>query len=389
MKLILIIFTMLFALAIVSAQDEATALEVITADNVDKLVEISFIDLETDDYKTTVLDASAQRLALAQEDGTVRLIDLISGETVQQFTTSASEYHTLQFSSDSGRLMVSSVVNDGRIYDIWDTTTGELLAKQQDAGRYDFAFDSALNIMWLMEFTSAGSKLVVKDALTGEIYVEVKNIDFGTKWNADGTRLLIEDNDDNIYLIDALSGDILATVEVGNPRRFPVAHGFSADESQFWLGYEDLNQDTGLPYGTVRFFDATTGEPVREIVDMTGRVESILWVDSGQKAFLIGHSRDNQNTLTRFWNMQSETSLMSLSGVGRAVITLAPDKTLVAIGDSLRKGVFLYDISEDTVQALRELFITRAQQIMFAPDGKWLAVLDVGGVRVLGVPVES
>ncbi|MFE7077366.1 WD40 repeat domain-containing protein, partial [Streptomyces sp. NPDC057620] len=177
----------------------------------------------TDSVSSVAFSPDGQLLATGSDDGTVRLWDPASGETVHTLTGHTNSVRSVAFSPDSQLLAAGS--NDGTVQ-LWDPTSGETV-----------------------------------HTLTGHTN-SVRSVAF----SPDSQLLATGSNDGTVRLWDPASGETVHTLTGHTDWVRSVA--FSPDGQFLAAGSDD---------GTVRLWDPASGETVHTLTGHTDWVRSVAF----------------------------------------------------------------------------------------------------------------
>lgn len=191
---------------------------------------------------------NGDRVAVAQDD--VEVWDVATGQLLYRESEHRNFIFQIAWNPDGTQLATASVDNSVKI---WSAATGEVLST-----------------MWVI--TDTGSMPV------SEAYVSADSV----SWNPDGTKLVFGAEDGSVRIWDrtVLSGAEVSTVW-GDPT--VLQEHEEAVWAVAWSPTGDLIASGSLD-GTVRFWNATTGEQIEVIqVGTNVQVNSVAWSPDGSK----------------------------------------------------------------------------------------------------------
>ncbi len=227
----------------------------------------------------------------------IKLIDLATGQAVQELTGSPGWVYALAFSADGTCLASASEENCVRL---WDVRTGKL-----------------------MRTVPVGPE--------GECYV------FSIALSPTGTQLVAGSNRPQVSLCDLTSGLPLRMLEGHHQRSWVHAVAFSPDGRTFASGGS-----------AIIVWDAATGQAVHTLRGHSNIVESVAFSADGTR--LASASRDHGVAL---WDVESGEQIWRHPGHGPAHwLAVSPDGSLIA-ADSPSRHAVLWDAQ--TGQQLRTI----------------------------------
>ena len=195
------------------------------------------------------VSADGQRAVSGSDDGTVRIWDLTSGQAVHTLTGHHGFVTAVAISADGQR----AVSGDGRRVQVWDLTTGKLVA----SGRHFYAtlFGTGPHVSISADGQRVvyvgGRRVRVLDLATGK---EVRTLTGHHGWvtavaiSADGQRAVSGSDDGTVRAWDLTSGQAVHTLT--GHHGWVKAVAISADGRLAVSGGDD---------GTVRVWDLATG----------------------------------------------------------------------------------------------------------------------------------
>lgn len=149
------------------------------------------VELDGKDYSQAFISPNGQLLALGMEDGSIEIIELVSGEVLHRFESDFQSQEYLIWSPDSSLLASTGFAPT---LQVWDVTSGEVKFRWESG---DSSFPS---ISWSPDNgkIAAGffeGQLIIFDSENGN---QIGSIDIGTQivdisWSPDGNRLAIAD----------------------------------------------------------------------------------------------------------------------------------------------------------------------------------------------------
>jgi WD40 repeat protein len=308
---------------------------------------------------------NGSRIASGSSDGTVRVWDSITGQTLAELKGDPAGVMSVAFSPDGTRLATGTWDGASKV---WDVTTGQAvltfegnprgvshMAYSPDGTRLATAGSDAVIRMWdpatgrkvgelvghvgavswvaispdgtRLATTSADQTCRVWDAATGRTLIELKgNTDWLTSvtFSPDGHRLATACWDGKARVWDVATGRPL--VELSGHAHGLTEVTFSPDGHQLATASADQ---------TVRVWDATTG---RSLVELTGHVDRVT---------CVGFSPDGTRIVTGSWD--KEVRVWD-AATGRGVVEHKRQPALVSVGLSSDSNRLVTAGSDQKVQ---------------------------------------
>ena len=275
--------------------------------------------------------------------------------------------HSLVISNILGRAFVSPsgrwvVVSEGTTKRIWDVTSGRPLERR----------------------------------------LEAEGVSGTSAWSSDETRLATTEKDGtNVYLLEALSGRLLAPPLQHSNKVVKVAF----DPTGRWLatGTEILRDESIFPpnnqfrpgdyvVGQARIWNAATGQPLTDWIDLDDPGYGIEFNPDGSAVAVFGigehsdRSADQQNSVRvielpsgreRFAPLLQMNALQSAS--------FSPDGRYLATGNADRSVTVWNARTGEAVHRSLKHENDDPQFLRFSPDGAWLAVAGLKEIRLWDV----
>jgi WD40 repeat protein len=305
----------------------------ITVENAVGVDEVTIIENHNEGIYNLAFSRDSILLAFGNEDTTVRLWNVVTGEEETTLGGHTGPVRIISFSPD-GRLLASLtdfVVGDGTIR-IWNTETGdESVVLEYGSGTVAFSPDGQIVALDVcsgqVSFSNSGifcteDRIRLIDVETGSETLTFQEYIEGRIWSLafspDGTLLASGGADGTLRLWEVSTGAEQAILQSLESQIFGVA--FNPEGTLLASARGD---------GVVSLLDVETGE---ELVVLEGHTEPAVGVAFSPDGTLLASTSVDKTV--RLWNVATGSELNILEGHTGAVFSLAfsPDGTLLASG---------------------------------------------------------
>jgi WD40 repeat protein len=273
--------------------------------------------------------ATSDHLATAGTDGTVRIWDAATGETVHVLRGHMGAVNDIDWNPDGTH--IASASTDGTVR-IWQADTGKstqvLRGHTGSVSRVRWSpqLGSAL-LVSVRDYSSKNDHTRVWNAETGEQLAALIGGDSEVReavWNATGVYLAAATDDNEVYLWRPGSWRLLPSAEGDAIAWSPDGAYLAADK----------------PDNSIILWDAAAEAVVRQFIGHTGDVNTIDWDRSDSRRF-ISSGADGK---VRHWSLDDSTATAVIdtdAGDNYGGATLSPDGRYVALWTGWA-GVSLY-----------------------------------------------
>jgi WD40 repeat protein/DNA-binding SARP family transcriptional activator/energy-coupling factor transporter ATP-binding protein EcfA2 len=314
-----------------------------------------------------------QTILLAQSDGYINVLDVETGESMQQALTRGGSLSSIAV-SDDGRLAVLG--HYGGTLSLWDVTRGEVI--QDYIGHVGQVLSVAMSGDGRYVLSGGQDGLMrLRDLQNGALIrlqhlaVGAPNIDVNPQ---DGRQVLSGFEDGTLQLWDAASGAPQLSLEGhtdmiwGGVEFSPDGRTALSGAGNVFVGSSDDN--------TLRLWDTETGQEIHRLQGHTRPIYGLDMGPDGQMAVSV-----SQDGTTRTWDLAQGHELGQFTLVEKLrprSVAFSPDGRTIAVGTGTRES------DPDTVKAtVRLLDVKTGDEIRhfdgegggvttvaFSPDGQ-------------------
>jgi WD40 repeat protein len=263
----------------------------------------------------------------------------------------------------------------GKSVCFWERATGKLLRRVEFGARYvaDIALTGpGIAVVGETSPSDRDKRATVWlcDPATGAVRTSLP----GAGWRRNGSlspdgRLIASLDGKTLFLHDSTAGQELFRVPVDDHW---MVHSFSPDGKTFAVHY---------PRQTVRVHDATAGAVVRELKVPDQWVGGIVYSPDA-RYLAVASSGDRPSENVTIWDLKDGKQIQRLQSSNGVVADLAfaPDGRHLALASEFRE-IRLVDFHSGK-EIRRFPAAGRYSSLKFSPDGKTLAAIADGGIRL-------
>ena len=309
-----------------------------------------------DNIYSMSVSPNGQPLASYNSDGTVRILDSVTGtllQTITGYTSGAVRF--IMYASHGRALACLSITGD---FQLWDPHTPALI-KSFDTGLHRISCAAYSPDNMTFAYGNESRTLVLFDVDTGERNHTITGAHAeritSVAFSPDGGTLASCGYDKVIHLWNVDTGDLKWTLVGHEQKVYDLAFSPSGDI----LASVSDN-------GTIRVWDVSTGETVKTIAVFAGGVNKVVFSPSGD--MLVSSSRDAP---IEFWDVSTGERLKSIKPQQTThAIAFSPDGRRLA--SSHQGEINLWDIGTGERTKTFTGHTDYVFPIAFSPDGKTL-----------------
>jgi WD40 repeat protein len=368
-----------------TAQDKLPNLEPISSANVERLQELARWQAVNNGFVAATFGPDGQTLALALNDGTVRVLNSHSLKLEQVLTGADTAGYELHYSPDGSRLLVALY---RRSYYLWDIKSGKLL------NAYSFQPDEILRsivdpTLKVLALQHADQTVEILDLDTGKERTQIGPVRSlpDPQLSPGGSFLITADEADNVQVWDTLNGKAVFSFRQKIDGDIEGI-GFSPDGTMIWANWHNwlYGRDTSDNQSIIQFWDASSGD---ELFALSGSgAHHRMYFDPTGKMIATAGVNDKLTVTIWVWNLETKQLIGEAGNTGGSLVDFSPDGQLLATASGSAPEVLIWDATMPEILARVLLNIESGSPVppKFSSDGHLF--LTVGAdVRLWGVPI--
>jgi WD40 repeat protein len=339
------------------------------------------------------------RLAVLSEARGALIYDTAGGETLAVLSNPGAQISEITFSPDGRLLAVSYLWSWGMNVglELWDMTVSSPVQVTEiaEVGVQGLVFspdsERLAGLGFIVDGETSGAGVLQWDVESGErlsFFAHplagsredgLSGLMHGAAYSADGSRIVSGRGDGAVFVWDAATGNLLATLG---------GHSGPVTDAAFSLGGL-LATTAGYEDNTVRLWNLDNPtEPIRTMQDPTdNQVYHLAFSPDGR---IVASSAGGGETVVSLWDVATGEQLKRLSqDGGDGSIAFSPDGGLIAVSSMPSDGAYGRGLVQLWSVATGELLHTvelnaPVNSVAFSPDGKVLALGSADGtVRLM------
>ena len=303
---------------------------------------------------TVVCSPDSKTIAAASDDKTILLWDARTGKNLQILMGHTKPIYAVKFSPD-GKTIVSQCGD--KTIRMWNVYTGELI-RTFNAFQGPIAFSPDGNTI-LGTSSSSPRQLQMLNVMTGELIKTLhwRNLVTSAAYSPDGNRIAAGDDGGTIRLWDATTGQTIKTFKAHTEFVHDVV--FSPDGKTLATASRDA---------TMRWWDIHTGENIKTFSEYLGGRPYIKYSPDGNTIAIERHDEG--------WLRDAATGkhLKTLKGHTQYIagIAFSPNKKLIATGSADKTARLWNAHTGENIKTYKGHTHTVYTPV-FSPDGNKLA----------------
>jgi WD40 repeat protein len=317
----------------------------------------------TDAVLTAMFSPDGSRLVTASYDGTARLWDAVTGDARAELNGHGGTVYTARFDPNGTAVVTAGQDGTARV---WDAATGSELEVLSGHTRpvYDAAFSPDGRSVVTASDDGTARIWQVRTGASVAVLVGHEEGVYAAAFSPDGSRILTASEDGTARIWDAADGAQIAVLRAGEVALNGAS--FSADGELVVTASED---------GTARIWDAETGSLRATLRGHRGEVNAAIFSSDGSLVLTSG-----SDSSARVWDVASGQLLTILRGHEGEVLSgsFSESGLVVTAGED---GVArVWDpLSSGSILSEEEGFVA---QVAFTPDGDRIVTASDAGVRI-------
>jgi WD40 repeat protein/serine/threonine protein kinase len=261
---------------------------------------------------------NGERIASASADGTLRLWDAATGETIQRFTGHSAAVNDVAISRNGLQVLSASADGSARV---WDVASGEVIASVRPADGSG---------MLTAEFSPDGLAALIGDA-TGNVYLwnltANENLQtfaghsapiYDTAYSPRGSTFISAAGDTTMRLWSVNTGQEVRRLLGHEARVYTVA-----------IGPDGTTGISGDADGNIIVWDVRFGQQIKQFFGHTSAVNALEITPDGR--FAVSGSADGT---VRVWDIETSEEVRRFRGHSAAIdaVAISPDGRQVISG---------------------------------------------------------
>jgi WD40 repeat protein len=379
---LLLVLTLIFGISSVAAQNTGLPdLETISGENVERIQELTRWQSDSAGFVAATFSPDGRTLALALNDGFIRLLNLPSLELERTLSGANFEGALLRYSPDGTRLMLSHWNGTHRF---WDIERGELL--NAHLPHSDEIWSEADPPLRNLIVLSADQTVAVSELDSGKERIRIGPVNPTPRPQLSAGGLLAAAVETTIFVWDTTAGELLYRFTPPIDGEL-TGLGFNPDGTVLWANWRDwlLGRNSSENQSVIQFWDTTTGSELFRLNG--GGAHYRMYFDPTGKKVATAGENDNLNSTVWVWNLETK-QLIGEAGVptGGGLAGFNPDGQLLAIASGSAPRIHIWDATEPETPIKVALDVGSGSAVppQFSPDRHLLLTIGTD-IRLWGV----
>lgn len=359
--------------------------DVISPDNVEELEALRSWQSGDEGFVAGTFSHAGDLLALALNDGVVKLIDTASWEVISVLEGANLEGTQIQFSRDDSRLMLSHW--DGMIR-VWDLTAGELILSVDAPSTYTwYEIDADLRNYWTRADDGLRMQVIGTDIVSFQSIPMPNPVVLDLHPDGNLMAIVTETEEDHLLLYDLVAEEVVSeyTLDVDADLN---GVGFSPDGGLVWASWQDWLYSRSENPSVIRFWSVNTGMEQFELIGDGSSYSRIIFDPNGDMVAVAGENSSLQNVL-QIWHLQTGEYIGD-AGVptGGGIGNFSPNGELFVLQGGTTPNVHIWNAKTPArpVDVMLEVGSGPNSVPIFSPDGRHILTVNGATIRLWGVP---